>query len=91
MVDRFVTNPKINKDTGGVGILEVVWKAVGAVIDTRIKTVVQFFYILHEFQAGRGAGTSIMNLKLTQELESVEQYPLSMVFLDLRKALQPGP
>ena len=32
-----------------------------------------------------------MNLKLTQELESVEQYPLSMVFLDLRKALQPGP
>ena len=56
MVDRFVTNPKINKDTGGVGILEVVWKAVGAVIDTRIKTVVQFFYILHEFQAGGGQG-----------------------------------
>ena len=29
--------PKNNPDTWGIGLLEVVWKVVEAVIDTRIK------------------------------------------------------
>ena len=32
------------------------------------------------------AGTAIMDLKIAQELASVEQYPLFLVFLDIRKA-----
>ena len=55
-------------------------------IYTRIKTVVQFHDVLHEFRAGRGTGTAIMDTKLAQELAIVYQEPLFLVLLDLRKA-----
>ena len=56
------------------------------VIDTHIKTVVQFHNVLHEFCARKGMGTTIMELKLAQELASVEQEPLLLVSHDQRKA-----
>ena len=55
-------------------------------IDTRIKTVVQFHYVLHGFHTGRGKWSSIMKLKLAQELATVYQDPLFLLLLDLRKA-----
>ena len=57
-----------------------------AVIDTWIKSVVQFQDVLNGFRAGRGAGTSIMELKLFQGLVSVYRDPLLLVFLYLGKA-----
>ena len=72
--------------TWGIGILEVMWKVVEAVIYTRIKTVVQFHDVLHGFRAGRGAGTTITELKLAQYLASVNQDPIFLVFFDLRMA-----
>ena len=69
-----------------VGLLEVIWKVVEAVIDTWIKTVVQFHDVLHRFFSGRGARTAIMELKIAQELASVDQDPILLVFLDLSKA-----
>ena len=77
--------PKGKADTLGIRILEVVWKVVEAVIDTHIKSVVQFHNVLHRFHAGRGTGTAIMELKLTQDMESVDQDTLLLVFQDLRK------
>ena len=68
------------------GLLEVVWKVVEEVIDTRIKVVVQFHDVLHRFRACRGRGAAIMELKLAQELVSVDQDPLFLVFLDLKKS-----
>ena len=68
--------PKENLDTWGIGLLEVVWKVVEAVTDTRIKSVVQFYDFLHGFLSGRGAGAAIMDIKLAQELASVDQDPL---------------
>ena len=56
---------KLKTDTWVIGLLEVVWKVVEVVIDTRIKTVVQFHNFLHGFCAGRGAETTIMDLKLS--------------------------
>ena len=44
-----------------------------------------FHEILHGFRVGRGTGTPIMEMKLVQELASVDQDPLLLVFLDLRK------
>ena len=70
----------------GIRILEVVWKVVEAVIDTRIKSVVQFYNVLHRFCAGGGAGTAILEIKLAQELESVDQDTLFLLFLDLSKS-----
>ena len=81
-----LTIPKGNADTPGVGLLEVAWKVVEALIDTRIKAVVQFHYVLHKFHARGVKGKAIMDLKLAQELASVDQYILLLVFLHLRKA-----
>ena len=78
--------PKGNAYTWGIGLVEVVWKVVKEVIDTRIKTVVQFHNVLHGFCACRERGAAIMELKLAQELVSVDQYPLFLVFLYLSKA-----
>ena len=78
--------PNGNMDTWGIGLLEVVWKVVEAVIDTRIKSVVQFHDVLHWFCAGRGAGTAIMELKVAQDLASVYQNPLFLLLLVLRRA-----
>ena len=64
---------KGNADTRRIALLEVVWKVVEAVIDTRIKSVVQFHNVLQGFCAGRGAETAIMELKLAHDLESVDQ------------------
>ena len=59
---------------------------VEAVIGTHIKYIVRFHNALYGFCSGRGTGTAIMEIKPAQELASVEQDPLLLVFLDLRKA-----
>ena len=46
--------PKGNIYTRGIGLLEVVRNVVEAVIDTRIKKVVQFNDVLYGFCAGGG-------------------------------------
>ena len=51
------------------------WKVVEGVIFARVKASVQFHDVLHGFHAGRRAGTTIMELKLAQDLESVYQDP----------------
>ena len=57
--------PKVNADTQDIVLLEVLWILLEAVMDNRIKTVVQFHYILNGFSAGIGEGAAIMYLKLT--------------------------
>ena len=78
--------PKLNVDNWGIGILEVFWKVVEEVIENQINSVVQFHDGLHGFCAGRGTGTSTMELKLAQELASVDQDLLFLLFLYIRKA-----
>ena len=51
---------KVNVHNWGIGLLEVVWKVVEAVIDIWIKSVVQSQNVLHGFCAERGSGTDIM-------------------------------
>ena len=70
----------------GIGLLETVWKLMEAIMDTRVKEVVVFHDFLHGFRTNRGTGTAILEVKLAQELACIEQAPLYMVFLDLRKA-----
>ena len=57
-----------------------------ALIDTCLRTRLQVHGVLHGFRAGRGTGTAIIKLNLAQELASIDQDPLLLVFLDLRKA-----
>ena len=79
--------PKSNSDTRAIGLLEVVWNVVNAVIDTYIKTAVHFHDVLHRFCAGRGGGgATTTDPKFSQDLSSVYQDPIFLVFLDTRKA-----
>ena len=57
-----------------------------AIIDTRLRESFCLHNVLHGFRAGRGTGTTILELNLVQELASVDQYPLFLVFIDLQKA-----
>ena len=78
--------PKVNEDTRWIELIEVVWKVVEAVIDTRIKTVVQCNDVLYGFCKRRGMGTAIMEIKLAQELASVYQYALFLKLIYIKKA-----
>ena len=45
---------KGNVETRGIGLIEVLWKVVTSIIDTRIKMVVVFQDILHGIHTIRG-------------------------------------
>ena len=78
--------PKGTTYTWVIGLLDTLWKVVEALIDTRLCASIQFHDVLHEFRSGRGSGTAIMELKLSQELASIDQESLFLVFFDLQKA-----
>ena len=69
-----------------MGVWEVIWKVMEAIIYTLIKKPVTLYDVLCEFCLGRGTGTSIMELNLAQDLASLDQKPLFLVLLDLRKS-----
>ena len=50
-------------NTRGISLLEVLWKVVEAIINSRVNTAVQFHDILHGFCVRKGTGMNIMELK----------------------------
>ena len=77
--------PKVTTDTKGIGLLETLWKVVEVPIDTCIRASLQYHDALHGLRSGRGTGKATMELKLSQELSSIDHDPLFLVFLDLQK------
>ena len=86
----------ITKDNAAIqvlGLIEVLWKVVEAIIDTQIKTMVTFHDFLHGFCAFIGTGAATMKLNMAQDIASISQDLLSLVLLYLWKAydkLDPG-
>ena len=78
--------PRVTADTRVIELLETLWEVVEALIDTCLRSSLQFHDFLHRFRTGRGTGTAIMELKLAQDISRVDHEPLFVVFLDLRKA-----
>ena len=78
--------PKINSNTQGMGLIDVLWKVVEYIIDTRIKTVVTFHDVLNGFRASRGTGAAIMEINMAHEPASINQDSLFLMFLDLWEA-----
>ena len=78
--------PKPDGGTRGIGLIEVAWKHVEAIIDNRVKAVVRFHDMLHGFTPCRGTGTAIIEAKLQQELAHLQRRPLFQIYLDLKKA-----
>ena len=69
-----------------VWLLEVLWKVMKALIDTHTKKAGNFHGILRGFCVGRGMGIATIEMNLSHEMVSVDQDPLLLVFLELRKA-----
>ena len=72
--------PKGNSgDFRGIGLLEVMWKVMERIEDARLKCVL-LHDALHGFRPGRSCGTGIMEVKLAQQLASLEQSPFFGIF-----------
>ena len=79
----------ITKRTTGtwvIGLLDTLWKMVEALIYTRLRASLQMHDVLHGFRSRIGTGMAIMELNLAQDLVSIYQSHLFLLFLDLRKA-----
>ena len=57
----------------GIGILEVMWKVVAAILHRRLTASITFHDFLHRFRAGRGTGTATLEAKLLQKLVALRK------------------
>ena len=78
--------PKGKKDYQGIGLVEVMWKVVAAVLNRRFTSSITYHNVLHGFRAGRGTGTATLKAKMLQQLAALREEVLYVIFLDLTKA-----
>ena len=50
----------------GIGLVEVLWKAIASLINLRLMAAISFHDNLHRFWAGRGTLTAALKAKLLQ-------------------------
>ena len=55
---------KGGKDYRGIGLVEVMWKVVAAILNLRLTASITFHNFLHGFRAGRRTGTATLKAKL---------------------------
>ena len=58
--------PKGKKEYRGIGLVEVTWKVVAAILYRRLTTAISYHDALHGFREGRGTGTATLEAKLLQ-------------------------
>ena len=78
--------PKGKKDYRGIGLVEVMWKVVAAILNRRITSSITYHDFLYGFRAVRGTGTATLEAKLLQQLAALREEVLYVIFLDLHKA-----
>ena len=74
------------KDYRGIGLVEVMWKVVSAILNRRFTASITNHDFLHMLRAGRGTGTATLEAKLLQHIAALREEVLYMIFLDLHKA-----
>jgi hypothetical protein len=72
-------------DYHGIGLLEPIWKCIEQVIDHRLDAI-ELHDSLHGCRSKCGTGTTIIEVKLAQQLLYLKLKPFYGVFLDLWKA-----
>ena len=60
--------PKGKKDNWDIGLVEVMWKVVAAIINRRFTSSITYHDALHGFRAGCGTRTATLEAKLLQQL-----------------------
>ena len=63
--------PKRKKEYRGIGLVEVMWKVVAAILHRRLTTAITYHDALHGFRAGRGTGTATLEANLLQKLAAM--------------------
>ena len=58
---------KGNKDNRGIGLLEMMWKLVAAILNLRLTASITFQEFLHGFREGRGTGTANLEANKLQQ------------------------
>ena len=58
--------PMVKKDYCGIGLVEMMWKVVTAILNRRLTASIAYHDFLHGFQAGRSTGTATLEAKLIQ-------------------------
>ena len=56
--------PKGEKYYRGIGLVEVTWKVVVAILNCRFTASITYHDFLHGFRAGRGTGTATLEANL---------------------------
>ena len=75
-----------SRDFCGVGLIEVLWKAVTGLLNRRFTLAIQFHDVLYGFWLGRGTGTANLNTKMLQHITAIREAVLYDIFLGLQKA-----
>ena len=55
----------------GIGLVELMWKVVAAIINCRFTASITYHDFLHGFRAGHGTGTTTLEAKLLQQLAAL--------------------
>ena len=63
--------PKGRKEYRVIGLVEVMWKVVAAILHLQLTTAITYHDFLHGFRAGRGTRTATLDAKLLQQLAAM--------------------
>ena len=58
--------PKDGGNYRGIGLVEVIWKAVAVILNRRFTAAIAYHNSFHRFRAGRGTGTTTLEVRLFQ-------------------------
>ena len=78
----------IIKGGGGycsIGLMEVIWKAVLVILNRCFTSAITYHSFLQGFRAGRGTGTTTLEVKLLHHFAALNKAVLCAIFLDLHK------
>ena len=78
--------PKGKKEYRGIGLVEVVWKVVAAILNPRFTSSITYHDAIHRFRVGCGTVTATLEAKLLQKLAAMREEVLYVIFLDLTKS-----
>ena len=77
--------PKGGGDNCGIGIVEVVWKAVVVILNCCFTAFITYHNSLIGFQAGRGTGTATLKVNMLQQIVATREAVIQEIFLGLHK------
>ena len=83
MLQVVVLIPKGLGGYRGIFLVEVVWKVVMVILNSCLAAYITFHDILREFQADRGTGTASLEAKILQQLTSMREEVMYVIFLGM--------